>query len=525
MNRLLKLIASFFYFIQFGIFFLSIPAYSQIEEGYLTPPFMTSNGGWCNKVFDTGNKSICLVSMSDSGTVLVTKLDSLNNIFFDRRYSGTGYVVINDVAITNDSGIIIASYDESDTNHTGFLTLSGQVHKMDKYGNLDWAFEYFSGDENRMNACMQQNDSTYIFAGQYLHANYQYPYMVKTDVFGNILSTKYYNTMSKVVGLVSCNDGGYAMLTYDACMLWRYDANDQILWKSIFKFLPGYYYIFKKLIYTSDGGFAVCGAILNNQTNYWDALIAKLDSNGIMQWNVAVDAELGDGFMSLTETADSGFVAVGGTDFTGFGTSYGLLSKFNKHGQMVWSHVNLFNRILYSVTEADDGRLLVAGETRSTGSVYKTRYFAKINQDGHNCTNSNDVVFIWVPDFVTSEISNPLQEITISSTRLDNGSELDRSFSYHQICSTLTNDISQIDDGDFILWPNPASDEINIETSGIFNFKDIIIYDVLGNLLFEIHLDIGVSNYLIDVSDFFPAIYIVKVSNENMELFRRFIKE
>ncbi len=78
-----------------------------------------------------------------------------------------------------------------------------------------------------------------------------------------------------------------------------------------------------------------------------------------------------------------------------------------------------------------------------------------------------------------------------------------------------------------LISPNPAKNVITISTNGaIHNDLNIIrIYDVKGNLMLDNNLIGNLENYVINVGEFAPGVYIVKSKNRKQLGTGKFIKE
>ncbi len=73
----------------------------------------------------------------------------------------------------------------------------------------------------------------------------------------------------------------------------------------------------------------------------------------------------------------------------------------------------------------------------------------------------------------------------------------------------------------FKIFPNPASELINIELKNFANFQQIIITDITGKiLLYQNDLE---SNTTIDISNFKADIYLVKLQNDNKTYIKKII--
>ncbi len=74
----------------------------------------------------------------------------------------------------------------------------------------------------------------------------------------------------------------------------------------------------------------------------------------------------------------------------------------------------------------------------------------------------------------------------------------------------------------FVIYPNPASNKINVSLQGIRGEVSFRIYDLQGRIMKEMMLVDLDSD--IDVSDLASGVYIISVDEEKMPLSKRFVK-
>lgn len=87
--------------------------------------------------------------------------------------------------------------------------------------------------------------------------------------------------------------------------------------------------------------------------------------------------------------------------------------------------------------------------------------------------------------------------------------------------------ITQIDDNDIkvkiSVYPNPANSFINVDFyENTNNGLKIELVDIIGNTLASIKPDVGISTSQLDLLQYAPAIYFIKISALNGELLKSF---
>ena len=74
-----------------------------------------------------------------------------------------------------------------------------------------------------------------------------------------------------------------------------------------------------------------------------------------------------------------------------------------------------------------------------------------------------------------------------------------------------------------LVYPNPAKDNITVETSVLYNDALILIYNIEGQLLTQQTMQ--QKKTAIDVSTFDTGVYVLKVKTDNLITVKKFIKE
>ncbi|MCO5274735.1 MAG: PKD domain-containing protein [Flavobacteriales bacterium] len=136
---------------------------------------------------------------------------------------------------------------------------------------------------------------------------------------------------------------------------------------------------------TSDGGFIAAGRA---SINSYDMLLAKLNSQGEMQWSRTYGTPDWDWAYHAVEMADGGFVLVGYGDGLGTGVSpSGYIVRTDALGNELWAR-SLTNGTrpdeLYCVAEAADGSIYVGGRSLAMIGVDISAFVTKLSSTGQH---------------------------------------------------------------------------------------------------------------------------------------------
>ena len=175
---------------------------------------------------------------------------------------------------------------------------------------------------------------------------------------------------------------------------------------------------------TSDGGYVVCGETNSDGAGIRDGLILKFDSARVLQWAYLVGGAYDDGFRDIIVTTSGNYVAAGYVyDLENeYSDLDGLISQFDGAGVYIGSSVigGWEIQALYSIDEAEEGKLLVSG----VGTyIYDTDVlYAKTKPNGMitDCyeTQSASPTVSAVTDFIVSEQSPVVTTLTLTSTTI-----------------------------------------------------------------------------------------------------------
>ena len=88
----------------------------------------------------------------------------------------------------------------------------------------------------------------------------------------------------------------------------------------------------------------------------------------------------------------------------------------------------------------------------------------------------------------------------------------------------FTTSISEISENEFQLYPNPASDELNISFNKNSSFTSLNIYSSIGKIISAEKIS-GETDFTIDVHSLFSGLYLLELKNENgFSLQKKFLK-
>jgi len=317
----------------------------------------TIDGGYAVAGFSASNDSDVTGHHGTSATddYWVVKLDSNENMQWEKSLGGTGDDWAYSVIQTTDHGYAIAGYSDSNDGDVNGNHGNGDewIVKLDSTGVIQWSRTLGGSGSEQARSIIQSSDGGYVVVGetasndgdvigyhgdttvQFWEPDY---WIVKLDGAGNIQWQKALGGTSTdqaysilqtsmgdyvVAGQSGSNDGDVTFNHY-AFDYWivKLDGTGNILWQNSFGGTGSDEA--RSVAQSSDGGFVVTGISTSNDgdvtgqhgnggivgtTDYW---VVKLDSVGSMQWQKSLGGNFNDWAYSAIQVDYESYVVAGG---------------------------------------------------------------------------------------------------------------------------------------------------------------------------------------------------------------------
>jgi len=388
------------------------------NEGFYSVA-QTPDGGFAlagtTNSYGAGGDDIFLVVVPPTG----------KNIVWAKTYGGTGNDSAYSLVCTADSGFVLVG----STTSFGPGLQNMFVLKLDKNGNISWAKTYGIAEGLGEARSVVQVDLTgYAVAGFYNDE----PVILRLDRNGNVSWAKTYSgtgwTYGYLYSIAQTSDEDFAVTGRiepgPGILFLLLSASGGSVMRSKFLFgqVDGHYPVFDQgnsIIQTSDdGGFAITGITNIDLSDEPRLVILKLNALGNLSWAKATTGaqEYGE---SLIQTSDDALVVAG---YSRSLNRDALVMKMSPtDGGLIWS--TTFNATTedhaYSVIQATDGALAVAGETSYDLNQRAQRdgFLFKITGSGSypGCVSSGTPSFV-TPTFITPGLSVSASSWSYSTT-------------------------------------------------------------------------------------------------------------
>jgi hypothetical protein len=292
---------------------------AQIES--LGNILQTAEGGYVvsgsTESYGAGRSNFWLLKLEDDGT-----------IEWQYAYGSDETERANHVEQTSDGGFIAAGVAQEGADRKILIL------KLDADGALEWHNKYGgSGIERRSESIHQTPDGGYVFTGSSTSFGVvgSAVWVVKLDPSGTIEWQKHYGAGdAEAIELTA--DGGYILLAEKGDDFWvaKLAEDGAIDWQNTY---GGTELDDAQPIHqTRDGGYVLGGSTSSFDLTSEDAWLLKLDPDGNIEWERTWGGSGADEIIAMQQTADSGYVAAGGTDSPGAAGQDILVLRMNEDG-------------------------------------------------------------------------------------------------------------------------------------------------------------------------------------------------
>ncbi len=520
------------------ITFSSLCGYNQ----HFDMLYGSENGdqGWQVTPTQDGNIALCGYYQNDGlGTeqFYLSKIDTNGNTLWSKTF---GHIIdtsaIAPINFEKDFGTGNKAFDMIELAD-GSIVMTGVTHnfgagdeniytvRADANGNLEWSFVNGGNQEDYGYGICQLPNGMIIIAGatQSFGAGQRDGYAMSINEQGDTSWTMLCGgpALDGLFSVTPSYDGQIIATGYtfssgagnaDVYMC-KIDTLGNLIWEKTFGGPSndhGY-----KIIPTSDFGYIMVGRTESFSSGGQDVYIIKTDSLGNLLWSRAYGGIDMDGANSVIEHSNGNFSIAGYTRSYGHGQNDMLLLTVNAQGDLISSYA-------YGGEDFDYGQSLslinnqiyLIGYTNSFGNGSDDIYVVKPDANLSNC-HSMEIIPDETPTSDSLDtLTSPIKRggyLILSQTQSGNtyAEDLD-ACQFNHIDETTHSDIE--------LYPNPATDYINVTCDGAFGFE---VYNLNGQAIIRGN---GNKSKYIDLTDFKSGAYFLRIRQGEKVLNRKIIK-
>jgi hypothetical protein len=269
-------------------------------SGVANSVIQTADGGYVIAGYSVTNVANAALGGSSyvPSNALLLKLDPSGGFQWEKLYGTEVFSSINIVAVAQ-------------TQDLGYLLFGegGVIAKTDADGNVQWSTALgMSG----VCAGVQAIDGNYLVIGNRLDTNgEQVAWFLKVDERGDAIWNKTFTGGVFVRAVVETNDRGYALAGSWTNDFWfgKVDSNNNLQWTQTY----AYGGLIDQSVYsiakTNDGGYILAGTGNQQASGGMVPWLIKIDSEGHEKWSTPYKQMPNNGFSSVVQTADGGYLA------------------------------------------------------------------------------------------------------------------------------------------------------------------------------------------------------------------------
>ncbi|ESU24936.1 hypothetical protein FEDK69T_04930 [Flavobacterium enshiense DK69] len=507
----------------FIVYLLFTSSYSQNFEKFLggsgpdsmTSIEQTSDGGYIcagQSASKNGDLSGTECNADENGKTWIVKLSQAGNIQWQKCLETISTVY--SIKQTSDGGYVVGGTAADMTGNHGGSDF--YIAKLDNIGNIQWQKSLGGSGEEWAFSIQQTSYGGYIMAG-ISDSN-------DGDVTGNHGGGDYW--------IVKLSDTG------------------NIQWQ---KSLGGTgYEIARSIIQTKDGGYIVAGGsnsndgdVIGNHGGGGDYWIVKLNKRGKIQWKKSLGGSGSDYAFSIQQTTRGGYIITGvsgSNDGDVNGNNGGndmWIVKITNSGNIQWEKClgssNHETGLVIRQTADDD--YLVAGYTvprlNDEGDPLFDLLMVKLSKSGivqqeqtYGTPDGSDYPFSME---VTADGGYIIAGFSNSSYENGNGTHghvdgwiLKLGAIEGRLSTTKLFSKKSISDNSIIIYPNPSSNEIQVNTIEKIRDLPYTVYDQSGKAVLKGKLNENQTT--ITIGSLSKGIYILSIGDNN-EINRKIIKD
>ena len=246
--------------------------------------------------------------------------------------------------------------------------------------------------------------------------------------------------------------------------------------------------------------------------------IVRLNTDGSKDVSFVAGAGLNNTTLTIAVQSD-GKILVGG-NFTGYNGVTGInrIIRLNSDGSQdaTFNSGTGFNNSVRTILVQPDNKIVIGGGFASYNGVTENKII-RLNSDG-----GKDVTFVTGTGFNNLNVNSLCLKSNdtllvggdFTTYKDDNSSAYLIGLSLGTVLSSESFETTT----KLTVYPNPVNDVLNLQINNIASIKNVKIFDLQGKLLLQS------TNETINVSELSKGIYIIKVSTENGETTKKFIK-
>ncbi len=447
----------------------------------------------------------------------LVKTDSLGDVSWAKTFGVAGGASkFRSARQTPDGGYIAAGWIYQPTAN-GYDVL---LVKTDAGGNELWSKRYGGSGADSAHSIEFDLDGNLIIAGSSPGQGFDQASLIKLTPTGAMIWHKTYGSAVPLLaeaGKAATEGGYYFIQSYvgfqglslvkvhsDGSLHWMKGYSSQVLWGS------PHHGVAQE---SRSGGFWIAtrgGAAGGN-----DVSIVRSDEQGDIIWNKYYGNTADDIGSVIFEAEDGSIIVAGATTSSGLGDKDLYVFKIDSTGGLIWSrgYGESGEEHAYAMSGTTDGGLVLAGGTTSFGNGRQI-YLLKTDSTGASGCNARNAITMVNPG-INVVMTSPITVLILNTEDTATLAKINVSESDSTLCSSITHTEVLAFSEEVKVYPNPASHTLNIEHQGGGTLQ---LTDMLGRALLEQALSNTSSTHTINIAHLPAGVYLYRITGRNRQL-------
>ena len=321
----------------------------------------------------------------------IIKLDKNGNMEWDETFGEEMTDLARSIIQTKDGGYaIVGSIWTKYVRKQDFWLI-----KLGENGNKEWEKTFNKDEQDIAYSIIQTKDGGYAIAGGagkrfWGEVNF---WITKLDAKGNMEWENNFGGKGwdEIYSIIQIKDGSFIATgcvgskgkgRVDVCVA-KLDRRGNLVW--IKTFGGSDYDEAHSIIQSEDGGYAVAGFTVSEDTGDRDIWVIKLNKEGNKIWDKTLGGTSEDWANSIIQNKNGNYMIAGWTSSIGAGKTDVWIIKLNKRGDLVWDKTfgGSEDDEAHSIIQTEDGGYAVAGWTESKGAGNSDVWVIKLDENGN----------------------------------------------------------------------------------------------------------------------------------------------
>jgi len=353
--------------------------------GYTILPRIEKKDDWRSKL------GYIILEKSKKQDFWIIKLDKNGYIEWDEIFGNERTDVARSIIQTKDGGYaVVGSIWTNYASKQDFWLI-----KLGENGNKEWEKTFNKDEHDIAYSIIQTKDGGYAIAGGtgkrfWGEVNC---WVIKLDAKGNMEWDNDFGGIGwdEIYSIIQTKGGSFIAAGSvwskgtgrgDVCVA-KLDRRGYLVWTKTFG--GNDYDEARSIVQTDDGGYAVAGFTILEDTGDRDVWVIKLDKEGNKIWDKTLGGTSEDWANSIIQTKDRGYMVAGWTSSIGAGKTDVWIIKLNKRGDLVWDKTfgGSKDDEAHSIIQTEDGGYAVVGWTKSKGAGNADVWVIKLDENGN----------------------------------------------------------------------------------------------------------------------------------------------